>query len=310
MIAVNYPGGLQASSFAADTSIFPTPVTALAGVIRRSRPIGRDPDSIAKNLDDVLSTATERLSPSQREDLAAALDVDLSKARTKTVRAAAKRALLVVTAAAMFHARLDDGNLPALRPGIDARNGQPYEGDWPPRKMQQCVASADVVGALDEAWDMILAVDYRPIFEAGRRVLMAPAQNAAWAKSVKLVSGRALSVARDATSVRHDLMGRIFHRLVDTARYDGSYYTSTAAAVLLAGLSIGPDSLPQELSDYSLIDPACGTGTLLMAAAERIRDLRDAERETEDAALLIEHVISGLDVNTTACHMAATTVAV
>ena len=317
LIAVNYPAGLQASSFAADTSIelavlpsrsfFPTPVTALAGVIRRSRPIGRDPDSIAKDLDDVLTTATERLSASQREGLTAALDVDPSKAGTKTVRAAAKRALLVVAAAAMFHARLDDGNLPALRPGIDARNGQPYEGDWPPRKMQQCVTSADVVGALDEAWDMILAVDYRPIFEAGRRVLMAPAQNAAWAKSVKLVSDRALSVARDAASARHDLMGRIFHRLVDTARYDGSYYTSTAAAVLLAGLCISPDSLPQELSDYSLIDPACGTGTLLMAAAERIRDLRDAEHATEDAALLIEHVISGLDVNTTACHMAATT---
>ncbi len=317
VIAVNYPAGLLASSFTAGTSVelavlpssnfFPTPVAALAGVIRRSQPIGKDPDSIAKELDDILTTATERLSTSQRDDLTAALDVDPTKANNKTVRAAAKRALLVVAAAAMFHARLDDGNLPALRPAIDARSGEPYEGDWPPGKMQQCVTSPDVVGALDEAWNMILAVDYRPIFEAGRRVLMAPAQNAAWAQSVKHVAGRALSVARDAASARHDLMGRIFHRLVDTARYDGSYYTSTAAAVLLAGLSISPDSLPSELGDYRLIDPACGTGTLLMAAAERIRDLRGVEHATEDATVLIEHVISGLDVNTTACHMAATT---
>ena len=199
------------------------------------------------------------------------------------------------------------GILPALRPAIDARNGQPYEGDWPPQMLQQCVTAPDPVGALYEAWDMILAVDYRPIFEAGRRVLMAPAQNAAWTESVKLVANRALAVARDAASARHDLMGRIFHRLVDTARYDGSYYTSTAAAVLLAGLSIRPDDLPADLSGYSLIDPACGTGTLLMAAAERIRDLRGPEHATADAALLIEQVITGLDVNTTACHMAATT---
>ena len=290
VIAVNYPAGLQASKFNAGTSIelvvlpstdfFPAPVAALAGVVRRSHPISKNPDSIARELDDVLTAATERLSTSQREDLTAALDVDLTMSNVKTVRAAAKRALLVVAAAGMFHARLDDGNLPALRPAIDARSGQPYEGDWPPQMLQQCVAVPDVVGALDEAWDMIVAVDYRPIFEAGRRVLMAPAQNASWTESVKFVANRALAVARDAASARHDLMGRIFHRLVDTARYDGSYYTSTAAAVLLAGLSIRPDDLPADLSGYSLIDPACGTGTLLMAAAERIRDLREPEHAT------------------------------
>ena len=132
----------------------------------------------------------------------------------------------MVAAVGMFHTRLDDGNLPALRPAIDARNGQHYEGDWPPQMLQQCVTAHNPVGALYEAWDTILAVDYRPIFEAGRRVLMAPAQNAAWTESVKFVANRALAVARDAASARHDLMGRIFHRLVDTARYDGSYYTS------------------------------------------------------------------------------------
>ena len=40
------------------------------------------------------------------------------------------------------------------------------------------------------------------------------------------------------SGLRHDLLGRIFHRVLDTARYDGSFYTSTAAAVLLASLAI------------------------------------------------------------------------
>ena len=158
---------------------------------------------------------------------------------------------------------------------------------------------------------MILAVDYRPIFESARAVLAAPAQDHAWVASVKRVAAQALSAARSVSSARHDLMGRIFHRLLDTARYDGSFYTSTSAAVLLAGLAIRPEDIPDDLSDYSIIDPACGTGTLLMAAAERIRDLRapknDQQGTEEDAVKLIEDVITGLDVNTTACHIAATT---
>ena len=101
-------------------------------------------------------------------------------------------------------------------------------------------------------------------------------------------------------------MGSIFHRLVDTARYDGSYYTSTAAAVILAGLAIRRDGLPDDLATFGIIDPACGTGTLLMAAAERIRDLRPPSTAQADAATLIEDVVVGLDVNLTACHMAAT----
>ena len=78
-IAVNYPAGLQASNFTAGTSIelavlpskdfFPAPVAALAGVVRRSHPISNNPGSIAKDLDDVLTAAIERLSTSQRRRL-------------------------------------------------------------------------------------------------------------------------------------------------------------------------------------------------------------------------------------------------
>ena len=74
--------------------------------------------------------------------------------------------------------------------------------------------------------------------------------------------------------------GRIFHRVLDTARYDGSFYTSTAAAVLLASLAMREQDAdwtdPKAVADLRICDPACGTGTLLMAAAERIRDLRNA----------------------------------
>ena len=314
VIAVSYPAGLSAGQFTADTDIewavLPSSdfisgsVWQLAGVVRRTRPMGSDPDLLAAGLDKALALGVEGLGTAQRDDLARAVDAEWASG-TK-VAAAAKRALLVIAAAAMFHARLD-AHLRHNPPTTDARTGQPYQGPWPPAKLQHCLSGPDPVAALDAAWDLILAVDYRPIFEAARRVLTEPAQDSVWAESIKNVAQQALSVSRDASSLRHDLMGRIFHRLVDSARYDGSYYTSSAAATLLAGLAIRPGDLPQDLSGYSLIDPACGTGTLLMASAERIRDLRGPGTAASDAVTLIEDTICGLDVNVTACHMAATT---
>ena len=65
--------------------------------------------------------------------------------------------------------------------------------------------------------------------------------------------------------------------MLDTARYDGSFYTTTTAATLLATLAITEDLCdwndPAAIGRLRITDPACGTGTLLMAAAERIREL-------------------------------------
>ena len=71
-------------------------------------------------------------------------------------------------------------------------------------------------------------------------------------------------VSERVTGLRHDLLGRIFHRVLDTARYDGSFYTSTAAAVLLATLALREQdadwSDPDVVAALRICDPACGTG--------------------------------------------------
>ena len=278
-----------------------------------------DPGRQAKVLEAALKQATDRLISRQRQDLAEELNLPVAQTvnrrRRDTSIAAATRGLLVIAAAAMFHCRLDD-YLAGIRPIVDDRTlssdnpeGDPYTGEWPPPKLPECHASGDVVGSLHDAWQMILAVDYRPIFETACVALRAPAQNPRWSKSVKSVVGAALRVSRAASGSRHDLLGRIFHRLLDSARYDGSYYTSTSAAVMLAGLAIRDSDLPEgtRLASFRIIDPACGTGTLLMAAAERIRDIRGSGSAVVDPTTLIEETIWGIDVNTTACHMAATT---
>lgn len=319
-VAVSYPGGLQVEAFDDSTvlewAVLPSEHFAsgrppdLARAVRLMPEQRGDPEAVAKSLDDALTQACEEITLNQMLELAEELDLPVSqtvRGKTRdTTRAAAKRGFLAVTAAAMFHSRLDD-HLRDLRPEVDARTGLPYDGRWPPDKLAVCLQRDDPVGALHDSWQMILAVDYRPIFEAACRALMAPSRDEGWTSAVRRVGQAALSAAAAPSSGSHDLIGRIFHRLLDSARYDGSFYTSTAAAVLLAGLAIQPENLPEDLSDYRVIDPACGTGTLLMAAAERIRDLRPATSRESDAKTLIEEVTWGLDVNITACHMAATT---
>ena len=274
-------------------------VQQLAVILRQVGTDLGDPDSIVAGLKNSLNMATDNLSDTELENAAKSLDLNVDN----DYRAAAKRALLVVASAAMFHARLD-GYLPKMKPEIDARNGKPYEGQWPPETLHECFESGNVSISLLDSWHMILAVDYKPIFETGRAVLKSTNSHR-FSDAVKIMVGWARDAVGRVAGLRHDILGRIFHAVLGTARYDGSYYTSMPAAVLLAGLAIrNREDLPANFSDMRIIDPACGTGTLLMAAAERVRDVFGDQC---DSAILIEKVLSGVDINVTALHMAATT---
>ena len=287
-------------------------VTQLAQAVQQAPRSLSKTDVAAQLLSEKLDDAVNLLSNSTRKALAQALDLPPTK-RSADGRdlylVAAKRGLLVVATAMLFHHRVQS-HLPDERP-------KGYDSEWPPASIMVCVEQTAPISAFREAWRGILAVDYRPIFETGRTALETLALDT---NAVQAVHGLADTVSRLTELVvglRHDLLGRIFHRVLDTARYDGSYYTSTAAAVLLGALAIREEdadwSDPNAIAALRICDPACGTGTLLMAAAERIRDLRNAAGSTsaEDEELLgvhlVEDVLWGYDVNLTATHMAAST---
>ena len=294
----------------------------LASVIRLAPAQLGDPDYAAASLSGSLDNAVRRLNDTQKRMLASALDLPPSKGgrsrRAQDTRwdKAAKRALLVIATAVMFHSRLDN-HLAELRPEYDNRiQGEdgpaPFTGEWPPEMAHRCVESPAPVSAFDVSWNLILALDYKPIFETARAALQACPPDHSFAGAIQETARAAVVVSQNIASLRHDLLGRIFHTVLDTARYDGSFYTTTAAATLLATLAIREDMCdwndPDAIADLRITDPACGTGTLLMAAAERIHDLAPLSRDEDEVSRsLIERVLSGYDVNLTATHMAATT---
>ena len=264
-------------------------IDQLASVIRLTPAQLGDPDYAAAALSNNLDEAVRRLSDTQKRLLAQTLDLPSSKSgrgrrATTSWNHAAKRALLVVATVVMFHSRLDV-HLSCLRPERDNRvaDKTPFTGDWPPEMAHRCAHSDDPISAFWNAWDLILALDYKPIFETGCAALHACPPEPAFSGAIRETASAALAVASSIASLRHDLLGRIFHTVLDTARYDGSFYTTTAAATLLASLAITKDTWDwndaEAIANLRITDPACGTGTLLMAAAERIRDLASRTRD-------------------------------
>ena len=296
-------------------------IAQLVSVLRKIPDQLGDPDEIAHFLSGSLDRAVSRLSESQKQDLAQTLDLPAgASTRIQTgntgasrYNQAAKRAMLVIATAVMFHSQLDK-HRHEITPLWDHRYTplRSYTGDWPPKTAGKCADDSDPVGAFDAAWNLWLVVDYRPIFATARNALHGLAQDSAFTAAVSGIAKAALRVTRNVVGLRHDLLGRIFHRVLETARYDGSFYTTTAAATLLATLAIRQDMCdwtdPDAIAKLRITDPACGTGTLLMAAAERIRDLSGRASQSEAVSRrLIEHVLTGYDVNLTATHLAATT---
>ena len=216
---------------------------------------------------------------------------------SKDLRAAPLVAALMLSNAALLHHRLR--LVPSLAGivQIESAQKQPYE--IPP--------------IIREAWQAILAIDFHPVFAPALAALNALSDDDA-REPMRWIVDTAVGVADELASLRFDHAGSLYHRLLASAKYDGSYYTNNVSAMLLARLALTENmadwSNPNDLANLKIIDPACGTGTLLMAAMHAIRDRHEnaAGAKAESSLLhlaLVEDVLYGLDINRHGIQLAA-----
>ena len=190
--------------------------------------------------------------------------------------------------------------------------------------LRQTLQSSDAITAFADHWEYILTqINYYPIFHVAHQLLLALPSNPDSEKALRSLAKTALEIVQQRAALRHDLMGRVYHRLLAEAKYLGTYYTSVSAATLLLKLALQPEKWNLDWSDFGelpgfrVADLACGTGTLLMAAAEAITDnfLRacGAKRITPKmdviSKFLMEDIIYGYDVLLSALHLTASTLA-
>lgn len=170
-------------------------------------------------------------------------------------------------------------------------------------------------------WEEILAIDYYPIFSIARSVVQELSDVEATTVLEECAETAATLLGMEAVG-RHDLAGRIFNRLVSERKLLAAFYTSIPASTLLAGLALSPERWtdvdwdePEKLSRLRVIDPACGTGTLLMAAYRQMlqNHVASDNRTLDDTPALhrsmVEDVIAGADVVQAAIHLTAATLA-
>lgn len=113
--------------------------------------------------------------------------------------------------------------------------------------------------------------DFAPLFAHDIMACLPEARLAA----IKAMIGAVLFLSPGA--IKKELMGRLFHKLIPLAirREVAAFYTTTASAELLAHLAI-------DHANQRVIDPACGSGALLLASYQRLRSLRERALERID----------------------------
>lgn len=190
--------------------------------------------------------------------------------------------------------------------------------------LRKLLDSTDIIGGFNKQWKWIIDnVDFVPIFQIAREILLALPSSPGMYLGIRRLAESALEISKNKAALRHDLMGRIFHRLLADAKFYGAFYTKIPAATLLLKLAIDKNSWrvnwasADSVGKFRIADLACGTGTLLKAALAAIVD-RHIETAVSNRLKpkkdiihkkLIEEGVWGFDVLSSAVHLAATSIA-
>ena len=183
------------------------------------------------------------------------------------------------------------------------------------------IPSPDVEKGADHLihqWAEVLRINWWPIFQIAKDSLK-DTPPPACSDAIAHLKPVAFDIASRRAIRQHDIAGRIFHRLLDIKKFLATNYTTIPAAIVLAGLALDRKHASwtkfdfgniESISELRIVDPSCGTGTLLMAAAQELMkhsrvDLRHAKDGIYQT--IVEQILYGYDVVPAAVHLAAST---
>jgi hypothetical protein len=191
--------------------------------------------------------------------------------------------------------------------------------------LRQSLQAENIVTEFVDQWQLVEDdIDFIPIFRVARNVMTTLPSTPETNHAINLLAESAISISGNRAALRHDLMGRIFHRLLADAKYFGAFYTKIPSATILLSLALEDNDLnvdwtdPDAIGQLRIADLACGTGTLLKASLSAIENKHIEESvrngihvQTDDIHRnLIENCIWGFDVVPSAIHLAATALAI
>ncbi|MCY4058380.1 MAG: hypothetical protein OXG44_10295, partial [Gammaproteobacteria bacterium] len=262
-------------------------------------------DALADSLERGVVRASGRFTASHGQGSALGMEIAEILGQSDDDEGQTRRmAMTVVVDALVFHAALAKAEM-----GVPASPERTVRGPTQFREHGTFLPSQ----ILDE-WDLILRVNYWPIFHTSRAIIRSlPTELAAdllrllWATAERLIAG--------GVTTSHDLTGAVFQRLIADRKFLATFYTRPAAASLLAALALpqrqplkGPDwGDAERVAELRVGDFACGTGTLLSTAYQRLgllHEIRGGDPAELHPAMMARGLV-GLDVLTVAVHLTA-----
>ena len=161
--------------------------------------------------------------------------------------------------------------------------------------------------AVIKGFDAILDVNFWPIFHVAKELLLQiPASTAS-----NILEQMASTADGIIAATRHnDIAGTVFQRLIADRKTLKTYYTTPEATTLLTHLAI-PDDLnwgnPETLKQYQIADYACGSGGIMLASYQRVRDLHRLHGGDPDDLHehMMKHCLTACDIMPAAVHLTA-----
>ena len=220
--------------------------------------------------------------------------------REKKLQEAASTAALIIGNACLMHKRMEhSGHLGKLH------------------ALEAMGSKREVIPPLIEDWRAILRKDYRPIFARALDLMihLQDTNKARLQEAIYILANCAVENSESLNDLGYDHAGPLYHRILDKAASQGAFYTKNLSAMLLARLAISGDMIDwnntKQIKQLRIIDPCCGTGTLLMAVLNTIKARANAaqtlsrEELSELHKALVEQSIYGFDITTQATQLAA-----
>lgn len=271
-------------------------VASLSDYLENAPDEAGSPETLASMADVAIESAFDRFTPMERGKILH----DMKLADAKDPDKALKGLLTDLMVAIMFHAKLD-----VIRHTVD-------RSSWYPPRVIDCINSHNIQAALRSAHQQWLEVDYKQILEWSCAILDAMPSTISTRSVLTRIAQAARNIESSSGGQHHDLFGITFCQSVASAKNDGSMYTTIPAATLLTRLTLATieDMVDwtnyDEVTGLSIVDFACGTGTLLIAAANYILNREQTGRRDDVARALLERVLHGYDINNRAIFQSAT----
>ena len=158
-------------------------------------------------------------------------------------------------------------------------------------------------------WNKVLEINYWSVFSIAKNFLYEIGNPEVANRLVSTVASTAQRLSDLGVTESHDLAGVVFQRFIADRKYLATFYTRPESAVLLTHLAIPMDvaDTAEAYKGYRIADYACGTGTLIHAAYDRLSSLYDLTGNAPELlhSYMMENTLTAADIVPSAAHMTA-----